>query len=145
MYSTDEGQTGGLGVFTSQTEAGSGSAWWTVPSSGGLDGLNRVAQAQDNVISRSTFGMAVGAGSVSATLDSKPVNVQFDGPQGGGQWRANMDLVPGTARGRVSLAKFAEFLAAAGTDSLRLNIFGEDEARVLLTLQRAPTLRMAVQ
>jgi RHS repeat-associated protein len=96
MYSVDEGQTGGLGVLTSQTESGSGSASWAVPSSGGLDGLSRVAQAQDSVISRSSYGTAVGAGSVSATLDSKPVNVQFDGSDGGGQWRLNMDLAPGS-------------------------------------------------
>jgi RHS repeat-associated protein len=95
-YSVDEGQTGGLGVLTSQTESGSGSASWAVPSSGGLDGLSRVAQAQDSVISRSAYGTAVGAGSVSATLDSKPVNVQFDGSEGGGQWRLNMDLAPGS-------------------------------------------------
>jgi RHS repeat-associated protein len=116
-YSVDEGQTGGLGVLTSQTEAGSGSASWTVPSSGGLDGLNRVAQSQDNVISRSTYGTAAGAGSVSGTLDGKPISVQFDGAQGGGQWRANMDLAPGSHTLLVSAVDPSGLFSGAATNT----------------------------
>jgi len=68
MYSVDEGQAGGLGVLTSQTEAGSGSALWNVPTNVGLDGLSRVAQAQDSLVRRSALGTALGAATVSATL-----------------------------------------------------------------------------
>jgi RHS repeat-associated protein len=116
-YSVDEGQTGGLGVLTSQTEAGSGSASWTVPSSGGLDGLSRVAQSQDNVISRSTYGTAAGAGSVSGMLDGKPISVQFDGAQGGGQWRANMDLAPGSHTLLVSAVDPSGLFSGAATNT----------------------------
>ena len=91
-YVIDAGQTGGLGTLTSSTQSGVSAASWVVASSGGLDGLGRVAQAQDSLINRSTYGTAAGAGTVSATLDGKSIGVQFDGPEGGGQWRANMDL-----------------------------------------------------
>src|SRR5206468_567551 len=33
---------------------------------------------------------------VNATLDSNPVNVQFDGNAADGRWRANLDLAPGS-------------------------------------------------
>ena len=51
-------------------------------------------QSQNNLISRAATGLALGAANVSATLDTKPVNVQFDGTAGDGRWRANLDLSP---------------------------------------------------
>jgi RHS repeat-associated protein len=115
-YTIDEGQTGGLGVLTGQSQSGASSGLWTVPSSGGLDGLSRVAQAQDSIISRSAYGVAAGAGSVLATLDGKPLNVQFDGPQGGGQWRLNMDLAPGSHTLAVTAADPSGLFAGGSTN-----------------------------
>lgn len=100
-YTLDRASSAGLGILTAATESGAGSASWTVPGTGGLDGLSRVVQAQDNSISRPTFGLASGAGTVSATLDGKPVAVQFDGPRGG-QWRAAMDVTSGAHTLHVS-------------------------------------------
>ncbi len=116
-YIVDEGNTGGLGVLTYQTESGASSASWTVPSSGGLDGLGRVAGAQDNVISRSSYGTAAGAGMVSATLDGRPLGVQFDGPQGTGQWRTSMDLAPGSHTLLVSALDQYGFYYGAATNN----------------------------
>jgi hypothetical protein len=76
-YAVDQGQGGALGVLTAQTVSGASSASWAAPASGGLDGLSRVAQAQDSVISRSAYGTAQGAGTVSATLDGHPLSAQF--------------------------------------------------------------------
>jgi RHS repeat-associated protein len=116
-YSVDGGQSQGLGVLTSQTGSGASQASWTVPSSGGLDALSRVAQAQNNVISRSTYGTAVGAGTVSATLDGHPVSVQSDGPQGDGYWRANLELAPGSHTLTVSATDPSGLYSGAATNT----------------------------
>jgi len=72
-YTIDNGQTGGLGILTSQAQSGAASASWTVPASGGLDGLSRVSKAQDTLINRPAYGLAQGAALVTATLDTHPV------------------------------------------------------------------------
>jgi len=92
-YTTDSGQTGGLGLLTGRAASGSSSATWGINT---LDGLSRAASEQNSLISRSAWGLVTGAGEVSATLDGRPLNVQFDGPKGAGQWRADMDLAPGS-------------------------------------------------
>ena len=97
-YTIDNGAAGGLGILTSATESGSVSASWSVPATNGLDGLSRVAQAQDSLIRRSAIGTANGAGAVSATLDGNPLDVQFDGnsvTNDSGFWRVDLDLSPG--------------------------------------------------
>src|SRR5581483_3703593 len=66
-YTIDNGSTGGLGILTSQAQSGTLSGTWSVPGSGGLDGVSRVAQSQNTLISRPAYGRAPGAGSVSAT------------------------------------------------------------------------------
>ena len=97
LYTIDNGTTGGLGILTSQAQSGTLSDTWSVPGSGGLDGLSRVVEATDNVITRPAWGTAVGAASVSATLDGKPVSIQSDGPTSvDGSWRASLSLFPGS-------------------------------------------------
>jgi RHS repeat-associated protein len=98
-YTIDSGQTGGLGLLTGRAASGSSSAAWTAAS---LDGFSRVADEQDSLIRRSAYGLAAGAGEVSATLDGKPLSVQFDGPNGSSQWQADMDLGPGAHTLQVS-------------------------------------------
>ena len=44
-YAFDLNTTGGLGVLTSIGLSGQSSVNWSVPGSGGLDGLHRVARA----------------------------------------------------------------------------------------------------
>jgi RHS repeat-associated protein len=98
-YTTDGGQTGGLGLLTSRAQAGGSSASWSATD---VDGFGRVDGEQTSLISRSTYGLVQGAGTVSATLDGQPLSVQFDGPWGNGEWRANMDLAPGDHTLQVS-------------------------------------------
>jgi len=95
-YTTDNGASAGLGILTSKAESGTASASWTVPSSGGLDGVSRVAESQNTLINRPAYGLAQGAGTVTATLDGNPVSIQFDGSTGSGQWRANLDMSSGS-------------------------------------------------
>lgn len=95
-YAIDNGQSGGLGILTAQTASGAVSTAWTVPSTGGLDSLSRLAQSQNNLINRTAYGLAPGAGTVSATLDSKPLSVEFDGSVGNGNWRADFNTVTGS-------------------------------------------------
>jgi len=96
-YIMDGGVAARLGILTSVTQAGSQAGTWSVPGSGGLDGLSRVAQASDSVLTRSATGKAPGASTITATLDGNPVSVQFDGPNtSDGRWRASLNLYPGS-------------------------------------------------
>jgi RHS repeat-associated protein len=96
VYAIDNGSTGGLGILTSQAQSGALSDTWSLPG-GGLDGISRVIQSQNTVLNRPATGTAVGAATVTATLDSNPVNIQFDGPNSlDGTWRANLNLFPGS-------------------------------------------------
>ena len=82
-------------TLTDRAASGSSSAAWNVTAGGGLDGLSRVTQSQNSSVNRPAFGLAAGAGSVWATLDGKPLGVQFDGGDGG-QWRADMEVTSGS-------------------------------------------------
>ena len=42
------------------------------------------------------LALLVGAGNVTGTLDGHPVGMQFNGPNGDGRWRADLDLSPGS-------------------------------------------------
>ena len=99
-YTTDGGQAGGLGLLTGQAQAGGVSASWTGVA-GGVGFPNRIAGEQTSLMSRSTYGLAQGAGAVSATLDGLPLSVQFNGAATG-DWRADMDLAPGSHTLQVS-------------------------------------------
>jgi RHS repeat-associated protein len=74
-------------------------------------------------MSRSTYGLAQGAGTLSATLDDQPLSVQFDGPWGSGEWRAEMDLTPGAHTLQVSAVDLSglEFGAATSTFACATN------------------------
>jgi RHS repeat-associated protein len=93
VYVMDAGQASGLGVLTANNESGSSAASW---NSGSLDGLSRVTQATNSLISRPATGKALGAATVSVTLDGKPVGVVFDNTDADGRWRCNLDLTAGS-------------------------------------------------
>jgi RHS repeat-associated protein len=96
-YTLDNGQAGRLGILTSISTPAQSTNNWLAPASGGLDGLNRVAQEQSAIIRRPATGLALGAGTVTATLDNNPINVLFDSLDASdGRWRANLDLTPGS-------------------------------------------------
>jgi RHS repeat-associated protein len=95
-YTFDNGQAGRLGVLTSIGTPAQSTNNWSAPASGGLDGLSRVAQEQSAILRRPATGKALGAATVSATLDGNAVAVQFDGTAADGRWRANLDLPPGS-------------------------------------------------
>jgi RHS repeat-associated protein len=122
IYTIDNGSTGGLGILTSQAQSGTLSDTWSVPSSGGLDGLSRVAKSTDTVITRPAYGNAVGAATVTATLDSKPVSVQFDGPNSSdGTWRASLSLFPGSHTLSVSAVDPSGQYSATTNNSFTAN------------------------
>jgi RHS repeat-associated protein len=91
-YTTDGGQSGSLGVLTGRAQIGGSSAAWSATD---VDGFGRVDAEQTSLRSRSAYGLAPGAGSVSATVDGQPLSVQFSENSGVGNWRANMDLAAG--------------------------------------------------
>jgi RHS repeat-associated protein len=114
IYTIDNGATGGLGILTSQAQSGTQSDTWSVPSGGGLDGFSRVATSQDTILTRPAYGTAVGAATVSASLDGKPVAVEFDGPKSAdGTWHSSLSLFPGSHTLSVSAVDpSGEFSAA---------------------------------
>src|SRR5439155_27300767 len=93
-YAFDLNTTGGLGVLTSNNVSGQVSASWSAPSSGGLDGLRRVAQEQNTTVKRSATGKALGAATVAATLDSKPLSVQSAVVDSDGRSRSPVEMTP---------------------------------------------------
>jgi RHS repeat-associated protein len=100
-YAFDLNTAGGLGVLTSLAASGQVSGNWSAPTSGGLDGLRRVAQEQNTVVKRTSTGKALGAATVAATLDSKPLAVQYAGIDSDGRWRSLLEMPPGSHTLRV--------------------------------------------
>lgn len=86
----------GPGVLTAIGTAAQSTNAWSVSPSGGLDGLGRVAQETTAIVRRPATGLALGTAEVWATLDGKPINVQFDGTDGDGRWRANVETTNGS-------------------------------------------------
>jgi RHS repeat-associated protein len=116
-YTYDYGQPGGLGVLTSMGTPAQSTNTWSAPSSGGLDGLNRVAKEQTAILRRPATGLALGAATVSATLDGGPVNVQFDGTAADGRWRAMLDMTPGSHTLRLAAVHPSGEYAAYATNT----------------------------
>jgi RHS repeat-associated protein len=106
-----------LGILTAKAESGSASATWTAPSTGGLDGLSRLAESQNTLINRPAYGQAVGAGFVVATLDGDPVAVQFDGSASNGLWRANLDMASGSHTLAVTALDPSGYFAGSSNSS----------------------------
>ena len=94
-YATDFGNSGRLGIVTSAAQSGVFASTWSVPSSGGLDGLMRVAQAENTLAERPATGRAIGAAVLSAKLNGRPVPLEYDSGNTNGTWRAQMPLCPG--------------------------------------------------
>ena len=113
-YTTDSGQTGGLGLLTARAQSGGSSAAWSATE---VDGFGRVAWEQNSLIKRSAYGLVQGGGAVSATLDGLPLSVQFNGPDGNGEWRANMDLSPGDHTLQVSAVDPSGLYSGAATNT----------------------------
>jgi RHS repeat-associated protein len=94
-YGIDFGSSGKLGVVTSAAQSGVFASTWSVPSSGGLDGLRRLSQAQNTLAERPATGRAIGAAVLSAKLNGRPVPLEYDSGNTNGTWRAQMPLCPG--------------------------------------------------
>jgi RHS repeat-associated protein len=122
FYSFDLGTTGGLGVLTANSASGQTAATWSAPASGGLDGLRRVAQEQNTAVKRSATGKALGAATVAATLDSKPVSVQYAGVDSDGRWRSALEMTPGSHTLRVWANHPSGQYTAYATNSFTLSV-----------------------
>ena len=90
-YTFDNGLGGGMGVLTKATENSSTANSW----SGGLDTFSRIGKATNSVAHRPAYGKINGKAIITALLDNRPVAVTVAGTNGG-QWRATLDLTPGT-------------------------------------------------
>lgn len=94
-YGIDHGNSGRLGVITSASSIGAATNKWGSPSSGGIDGLGRLAQQTNTLARRQATGKARGAGNVSGTLNGRPLRVEYNRANTNGPWKADLDLNPG--------------------------------------------------
>ena len=94
-FGVDFGQSGKLGIVTSAAQAGAFAATWSLPPSGGVDGLGRLSQEQSTLFERPATGRARGADTLNATLNGRAVPVQYDPSNTNGNWRASLALSPG--------------------------------------------------
>jgi YD repeat-containing protein len=127
-FGFDLGASAGLGVLTSASASGQVVGTWSVPGTGGLDGLRRVATENNTVVKRFATGKALGAAAVTATLDNKPVSVSFNGAAADGRWRSTLELTPGSHTLRVSAAHPSGQYTAGATNTFTLSVAGADSA-----------------
>jgi RHS repeat-associated protein len=113
----DQGITGGPGVLTSAGQLGQGSALW----SGGTDVFSRVSAETNNTAQSPAYGHANGPATFSAWLDNHPVSVSANGTNAT-QWRAMMELAPGTHQLTVSALQPNGQFTAWATNSFTNNI-----------------------
>jgi RHS repeat-associated protein len=120
VYDGDNNAIGGPGVLTRGGASTSSAANWN----GTADALARVGSETNNVIRRAAYGSVNGPSTVKATLDGVSVGTTILGTNGG-QWRASLDLTPGTHQlsvtayhtsGQFSTNAVAWFTNSAATD-----------------------------
>lgn len=88
-FTYDSGAGGGIGVLTKAGQI-AGSTW-----TGGVDLFSRVSAETNTVLRRIAYGNVNGKAALTGTLDGQPVSVGVTGTNGG-EWRATMNLTPGT-------------------------------------------------
>jgi RHS repeat-associated protein len=91
VYDGDNNAIGGPGVLTRSGASAASAANWN----GTADAFARVGSETNNVIRRAAYGRVNGPSTVKATLDGVSVGTTILGTNGG-QWRASLDLTPGT-------------------------------------------------
>ena len=98
-FSYDNGAASGPGVLTSAGQSGAAAPQWS-----GLSGsFSRVSVSTNSMVSYSAYGHTIGLVTLNAWLDNQPVPVTGIGTGTNSmQWRAPLQLVPGTHQLAVS-------------------------------------------
>jgi RHS repeat-associated protein len=113
----DNGMTAGPGVLTQMGQANSTSNEW----SGVADAFSRVSSETNNTFQYAAYGHVNGQSTLSAWLDSQPVPITGVGTNAM-QWRAMMELSPGTHQLKVAAAHPSGFYTAWATNSFTNSI-----------------------
>ena len=113
----DNGIAAGPGVLTQMGQANSASNEW----SSGADAFSRVSAETNNTFIYAAYGHVNGQSTLSAWLDSQPVSVTGVGTNAM-QWRATMELSPGTHQLTVSALHPSGFYTAWTTNSFTNSI-----------------------
>ncbi len=120
VYDGNNNSIGGPGLLTRSGASSSSLATWN----GGADALARVGAETNTVIRRAADGRVNGPSTVKATLDGVSVGTTIL-ETNGGQWRASLDLTPGTHQlsvtayhtsGQFSTNAVSWFTNSAATD-----------------------------
>jgi RHS repeat-associated protein len=113
----DKGVAGGPGVLTSAGQAGQSSGLWN----GGADAFSRVSAETNSTFAYSAYGHVNGQSTLSAWLDNQPLPITGLGTNAM-QWRAAMEISPGTHQIKVAAAHPSGFYTAWTTNSFTNNI-----------------------
>jgi RHS repeat-associated protein len=113
----DNGVAAGPGVLTQMGQANSTSNEW----SGVADAFSRVSSETNNTFQYAAYGHVNGQSTLSAWLDSQPVPITGVGTNAM-QWRAMMELSPGTHQLKVAAAHPSGFYTAWATNSFTNSI-----------------------
>ncbi len=93
VFAFDAGTAAGPGVLTKLGQPQTGGVTW----GGGADVLLRTGTETNNAVRHTAYGNVNGVATVSALLDGVPMPVIVAGTgTNGGQWRATLELTPGT-------------------------------------------------
>ncbi len=93
VYEFDQGQAGGLGVMTLANQSGALPGNWSVAGTN-QDAFQRVTGERSTILTRVAKGTVNGPATLSGNINGRPLDLRYN-PATGGQWSADMDLVPG--------------------------------------------------
>ena len=113
----DNGVAAKSGVLTQMGQANSTADLWN----GVADTFSRVASETNNTFNFAAYGHANGQSTLSAWLDNQPVSVTGSGTNAI-QWRAMMELSPGTHQLKVAALHPSGLYTAWATNSFTNNI-----------------------
>jgi RHS repeat-associated protein len=113
----DKGVAAGLGVLTQMGQVNGTANLW----SGVADAFSRVGTETNNTFQYAAYGHVNGQSTLSGFLDGQPVSVTGIGTNSM-QWRAMMELSPGTHQLKVAALHPSGFYTAWATNSFTNNI-----------------------
>ena len=113
-YTFDGGNTGGEGVLTGVGEApGATAATWH----GGTDAFLRISAETNSVAQRQANGYTAGPAALTALVNGNPMPVTTLGTN----WRAELELAPGSNQLVVSAVNWSGLYTASATNSFTNN------------------------
>ena len=116
-FAYDSGQPGGPGVLTSMGQAVGTNVHWN----GGTDGFSRVNNSTNSVAQRQAYGFLNGTATMTALLDGNQMPVTTVGGNDNYEWRAQLQLTPGSHKLIVNAQNWSGYYTASATNTFTNN------------------------